>query len=169
MTEQVSALMDDQLDGAECDGCLRRLKDGGELRERWETYHLIGDALRGTPGRGLPAAFAARLAAEPTVLAPRPRAASRPPRTLRYALSAAASVAAVAAVGWMALPFMQPVAPPVAMMPSTPTLAETAPAVVPTPQGVADYVLAHQRYTPRSAMSGAVSYVRSVADDTGNR
>ena len=51
MKEQLSALMDDQLDGAECDGCLRRLKDDEALRADWELYHLIGDAIRGTPAR----------------------------------------------------------------------------------------------------------------------
>ena len=71
MKEQVSALMDGQLGDAECDGCLRRLKDDDELRDDWAVYHLIGDALRGTSARGMPAAFAERLSAEPTVLAPR--------------------------------------------------------------------------------------------------
>lgn len=175
MTEQVSALMDDQLDGEECDGCLRRLKDDAGLRERWETYHLIGDALRGTPGRGLPASFAARLAAEPTVLAPRraPAAVPQPRRTALYALSAAASVVAVTAVAWVALPLVQPPAPPIATITPPPVIAEAppapAPALVPVAQGVADYMLAHQRYSPRAAMTGAVTYVRSVAEDAGRR
>jgi len=172
MTEQVSALMDDQLDGEECEGCLRRLKDDDALRADWEMYHLIGDALRGTPARGLSAAFAARLAAEPTVLAPRAspsRAAAR--RRTWTALSAAASVAAVAAVGWIALPLVRPPAPPVAMVPPAPAVAQVAPAgaLVPVAQGVGDYVLAHQRYAPRSAMAGVLPYVGSVADEGGRR
>jgi sigma-E factor negative regulatory protein RseA len=173
MTEQVSALMDDQLDGAESEGCLRRLKDDDALRADWEVYHLIGDALRGTPARGLPATFAARLAAEPTVLAPRaaaPRAAAR--RRTWTALSAAASVAAVAAVGWMALPLLDAPAPPVAMIqPPLPAVVQAAPAaaIVPVAQGVGDYVLAHQRFAPRSAMAGVLPYVGSAADEGGRR
>lgn len=173
MTEQVSALMDDQLDGEECEGCLRRLKVDDALRADWELYHLIGDALRGTPARGLPATFAERLAAEPTVLAPRPassRIAAR--RRTWTALSAAAGVAAVAAVGWVALPLVQPPAPPVAMVPpAAPAVLPVAPAaaVVPVAQGVGDYVLAHQRFAPRSAMAGVLPYVGSVADEGGER
>jgi sigma-E factor negative regulatory protein RseA len=173
MTEQVSALMDDQLDGAECEGCLRRLKDDDALRADWEVYHLIGDALRGTPGGGLPATFAARLAAEPTVLAPRPassRSAAR--RRTWTALSAAASVAAVAAVGWMALPLLDAPVPPVAMIqPPAPAAVQAAPAavIVPVAQGVGDYVLAHHRFAPRSAMAGVLPYVGSAADEGGRR
>jgi sigma-E factor negative regulatory protein RseA len=172
MTEQVSALMDDQLDGAECDGCLRRLKDDDGLRADWEVYHLIGDALRGTPARGLSTGFAGRLAAEPTVLAP--RAAARGPSPRRkawYALSAAASVAAMAVVGWMAVGVVQPTAPPTAMvqpLPSQPA-GLNPPAIIPVAQGVGDYVLAHQRYSPRAAMAGVMPYVGSMADDAGRR
>lgn len=175
MTEQVSALMDDQIEGAECDGCLRRLKDDESMRADWEVYHLIGDALRGTPARGLATSFAERLAAEPTVLAP--SASARPMSQRRqtwYALSAAASVAAVAVVGWMAVSIVQPPAPPIAMVqPPAPaaSVAAVAPqaAVIPVAQGVGDYVLAHQRYSPRSAMTGVMPYVGSVADDAGRR
>jgi sigma-E factor negative regulatory protein RseA len=173
MKEQLSALMDGQLDDAACDGCLRRLKDDDELRDDWAVYHLIGDALRGTPARAMPGAFTERLSAEPTVLAP--RAAPRRPSARRqawYALSAAASVAAVAAVGWVALPMIQPATAPIAQLPAgTPTTAQVAPVaqIVPVATGVGDYVLAHQRFSPRSAMAGVMPYVGSVADDAGRR
>jgi sigma-E factor negative regulatory protein RseA len=172
MKEQLSALMDDQLDGPECEGCLRRLKDDDALRDDWAVYHLIGDALRGTPARGLPAAFAERLAAEPTVLAPRamPKVVS-PRRKAWYGLSAAASVAAVAAVGWMAVNVGQaPVPgrqPEIAAAPAGSATPVTA--VIPVAQGVGDYVLAHQRYSPRTAMAGVMPYVGSMADDAGRR
>lgn len=173
MKEQVSALMDGQLGDAECDGCLRRLKDDDELRDDWAVYHLIGDSLRGTSARGMPAAFAERLSAEPTVLAP--RAAPRRPSARRqawYALSAAASVAAVAAVGWVALPMLQPGTAQIAQTQTgTPTTAQIAPAaqIVPVATGMGDYVMAHQRFSPRSAMAGVMPYVGSVADDAGRR
>lgn len=175
MKEQLSALMDDQLDGPECDGCLRRLKDDDSLRADWEVYHLIGDALRGTPTRGLPASFAERLAAEPTILAPRamPKTMS-PRRKAWYGMSAAASVAAVAVVGWMAVNVGQaPVpdrGPDIATAPAAPaTPATPVSAVIPVAQGVGDYVLAHQRYSPRTAMAGVMPYVGSMADDAGRR
>lgn len=175
MKEQVSALMDAQLSDPECNGCMARLKSDDELREAWDMYHLIGDALRGHTGAGLPAAFDERLAAEPTVLAPRPDATRQPRRsTTWYALSAAASVAAVAAVGWMALPLLNPSAPPAAVAtvvapPSAPpTMASTA-TPVPIAHGVGDYLLAHQRFSPSSAMAGMAPYARTVSEDGGRR
>jgi hypothetical protein len=47
--------------------------------------------------------------------------------------------------------------------------ASPAAVVVPVAQGVADYVLAHQRFAPRSAMAGGLSYVGSMSDDGGRR
>lgn len=173
MKEQLSALMDGQLEDADCDGCLRRLKDDDDLREDWAVYHLIGDALRGTPSRGLSASFADKLSAEPTVLAPgaAPRRKLSPRRQAWYALSAAASVAAVAAVGWVALPMIQPPGPTIVQGPvTTPTTVQvTAPQIVPVATGVGDYVLAHQRFAPRAAIAGIMPYVGSVADDAARR
>ena len=164
MKERLSALMDEELGGAEADGCLARLAEDDALRETWRVYHLIGDALRGHAGHGLPPAFAQRLAGEPTVLAPR-RAARPAARRTWYALSAAASVAAVALVGWMALPFFEAPAP-IAKAPEVPVIAAVSlpPAVVPPAQGVNDYVLAHQRFSPSSAMGGMTAYVRTVSE-----
>lgn len=163
MKEKLSVLMDDQADRAECDHCLDRLKDDAELRESWELYHLIGDVLRGTNGGALPETFAARLAAEPTVLAPR----SIPERTaphspLRYALPLAASVAAVAFVAWVSLPQLQP-APVLQARTAAPVSVTTTP-VVPVAHGVGDYLMAHQRFSPSSAMSGVAPYVRTVSE-----
>lgn len=44
--EQVSALVDDELEGREREFLLRRLEHDASLRERWESYHLISDAMR---------------------------------------------------------------------------------------------------------------------------
>ncbi len=170
MNEQISALMDDELAGAECDGCMKRLKSDGQLRESWQLYHLIGDALRGSPGGALPANFQARLDAEPTVLAPRRLPAART-QASRYAWSAAASVAAISFVAWMAAPMFDPpvaqtaaVAPLVSPSAAGVQVTPTAVAVVPAAQGVGDYLLVHQRYSPRSAMAGVASYMQTVQD-----
>jgi sigma-E factor negative regulatory protein RseA len=164
MKERLSALMDEELGGAESEGCLDRLDRDGELQDAWRVYHLIGDALRGHAGHGLPPSFADRLAAEPTVLAPR-RAERAAQRNAWYALSAAASVAAVALVGWMALPLFEPPAQ-IASSQTAPAQATVAPppAVVPAAQGVNDYLLAHQRFSPSSVMGGMAPYVRTVSE-----
>jgi len=165
MNERLSALIDDELGKPDTEGCLARLDEDRELRETWSVYHLIGDALRGHAGQGLPPSFAERLAAEPTILAPR-RAVRPAPRTAWYALSAAASVAAVAMVGWMALPLFEP-PERIAASPPGPAVAsaEVKPAAVPAAQGVNDYLLAHQRFSPSSAMGGMAPYVRTVSEE----
>lgn len=161
MKERLSALMDEELGAPEADGCLARLAEDEELRDAWRLYHLIGDSLRGQAGYALPPAFAQRLAGEPTVLAPRRPAARR----TWYALSAAASAAAVALVGWMALPLFDPPAPVARAPAALPVATVVLPAAaVPPAQGVNDYVLAHQCFSPSSAMGGIAPYVRTVSE-----
>jgi sigma-E factor negative regulatory protein RseA len=65
----------------------------------------------------------------------------------------------------MALPLFDPPAP-IVKAPAVPALATVAlpPAVVPAAQGVNDYVLAHQRFSPSSAMGGMAPYVRTVSE-----
>lgn len=123
--ERLSTLMDGEItDAAELDRALRELSredaEGERLAADWSMYHLIGDALRDTPGAGLPrAAFAARLAAEPVVLAPAattPRTAQprRPSRWSRWSLPLAASVAGLMVFGWGASALLTPAAIPAA-------------------------------------------------------
>jgi hypothetical protein len=90
--------MDGELDARAAQRELNRLEPGSELREHWDSYHLIGDALRGEPilSRAFGHRLSERLAGEPTVLAPR-RSVAR--RVTTYALSAAASLSAVAGMG----------------------------------------------------------------------
>jgi len=162
MKETLSAWMDSELSGEQAGPLLPQLKRDAELRRNWDCYHLIGDALRGVHGPDLCAGIRARLDAEPTVLAPQRR---RKPETLRWAaLTVAASAAAVVFVGWIALPGMQQDSPQVAAAPP----AEVKQVVVPAGEGAKDYLLAHQRYSPSSAMQGVAPYVRAVAEQRGS-
>jgi sigma-E factor negative regulatory protein RseA len=170
MKEKLSAMMDDALADGERESCVRRLKEDDDLRTAWDVYHLIGDALRGHTGPHVAERVRERLAVEPTVLAPQRREGVRP-RLAWYPLAAAASVAAVALVGWLALPLFdlqggtgtQTVASVVEPAPAP------VPVLVPPAQGVADYLLAHQRFSPAIAMSGLAPYVRTVAEEAGSR
>jgi sigma-E factor negative regulatory protein RseA len=99
MNERLSALMDGELDGLEADLALRSLKQE-DARGDWESWHLIGDVLRGDHGCSVAARVSQRLTEEPTVFAPRPLLNQQ---ARSVALSAAASVAAVAVVGYLAL------------------------------------------------------------------
>jgi sigma-E factor negative regulatory protein RseA len=151
MKEKISALMDGELDAAEV---IDELRVEGEALDTWRTYHLISDAMRDTRllSPGFTARVAERLAAEPTVLAP----IRKPQPVQRFALAAAAGVAGVALVGWMAFA-PQPQAPvAVAKAP--------APAAIPLSASANDYLLAHQGFSPRVSLQGMAPYVRTVAE-----
>lgn len=161
--ERISALMDGELEDHEAASQVGRLKEDPDLRTAWETYHLIGDAMRGEAGysSGLVVKISAKLAAEPTILAPRPRIQSRNVR--RIALSAAASIGGVALVIWLAL-FDSPFAPQQNLaVNQAPPGAQTQLAATPANGAVNDYLLAHQQFSPSTAMQGVASYVRTVS------
>ena len=170
MNEELSALVDGELQEGQLARHLTSLRDNGEQRAAWDTCHLIGDALRGHIAPEICSRVAIRLAEEPTVLAPRAKA--RGARTLGgWAMSIAAGAAAVALVVWTVLPGMrsdfqiaqQPVAPQQPIAPQMPTAAP------PPAAQVADYLLAHQRYSATSAMQGVAPYVRTVSDERSPR
>lgn len=62
--EQLSALMDDQLEADQLRFLLQGLKDDDQAREKWRRYHVIGEAMRGAPARALEADFSAAVMAE---------------------------------------------------------------------------------------------------------
>ena len=165
MKERLSELMDGELDDKSAAEALQALGSDREAVRTWRTYQLISDAMR--ENRLLSADFAARLAgrlaAEPIVFAPRAlREQSRTQSRTWFALSAAASLAGVALVGWMALapkPQTIPAPTPVAQM-----QPERKPNIVPLPTTANDYLLAHQGFSPRISLQGMAPYARTVAE-----
>jgi len=162
--DKISALMDGELDAHQTDQQLARLKQDAQVRECWDTFHLIGDAMRGERGASssLAARVSERLAQEPTVLAPQRRQSLK--RTTAYALSAAASLSAVALVGWVAINGM------VDPQPAPQVVArKTAPAPAPQPTNhpsegqMNEYLLAHQGFSPSTALQGLAPYIRTVS------
>lgn len=101
MKEQISALIDEELSLGEAEHLYTAMKSGGEAADCWQTYHLIGDVMRGTPTfkANFRSNLMAQLDSEPVVLAPHTR--KRP--EIKAVWSVAASVSAVMFVGWMAL------------------------------------------------------------------
>lgn len=97
-TDWLSELMDGEAAGREQSDSLRRLSQDSQARERWALYHSIGDAMRGDPllSPDFNQAFSARLASEPTVLAPRLRRYAAP-----AAMALAASLAVISVVALM--------------------------------------------------------------------
>ncbi len=145
--EQVSALMDGCLSGAEFEAAMQNT-GSSELRDSWHLYHVIGDALRSSELAACQhdARFVARLGerlklepaparAEPVVMMGIPMVqgahTTQPAANdgvFRWKLVAGlASFAAVAAIGWGALTTLGP-------QPAGPQMAQsTAPAATSRP------------------------------------
>jgi sigma-E factor negative regulatory protein RseA len=165
MKAKISALMDGELERQDAEAALEALGNEGEARDTWRVYHLIGDSMR--DARLLSAGFAARVAGqiaqEPTVLAPA-RAQRRAANAPLWALSAAASLAAVALVGWLAFAPQSQDELQVAKAPPPPqALPAKEVAQVAPPDAADDYLLAHQGYSPRNSLQGLAPYVRTVS------
>jgi sigma-E factor negative regulatory protein RseA len=158
MKERISALMDGELEGRAAEETVDLLRGEGDAAATWRIYHLVSDAMHGQ--RLLSAGFAERvavqLAAEPAPLA----LGALPGRTplQRFTLAAAASIAAVALVAWLAFAPQPQTATPVAQASSP------SPVVVVLPHEANDYLLAHQGFSPRVTLQGMAPYVRTVAE-----
>lgn len=170
MKSKISALIDGELPQYEAGGAFEALRDDGEARDTWRAYHLIGDSMRAAPllSVDFSARVAARLAEEPTVLAPPPVPVRRPMLEQRrwQVLSVAASIAAVAFVSFAY--FSQepvPAAAPVAVVVPQAAPAEAAAQQVAPPEAANDYLLAHQGYSPRNSLQGMAPYVRTVSSE----
>jgi sigma-E factor negative regulatory protein RseA len=170
MKAKISAMMDGELEAHELGEPLSSLAADQEARESWRTYHLISDVLHGDAilAANCTRRVSQRLAQEPALVGPLPGPVHSPERARWFVPSAlAASIAAVAFVGWIALAPQRETAPAVAPAPSlaqAPRVAE--PPRVPVTSATQDYLLAHQAFSPRNSLQGMVPYVRTVSDET---
>jgi len=158
--EEISLLMDGELDAERFDSVCTGLRDT-RCMATWVCYHVIGDALRGGASgsiRGFAEHFHATLEAEPTVLAPRRR-----PAPAAIALAAAATVAAVSLVSWVALTTMPGGDSKAFAALATAKQASAVRAADARPAVENEYVLVHQEYSPTTALQGVRPYLRAVA------
>lgn len=158
MKQNISMLMDGELSNEDAEILIGKFRQTPEARQDWLNYHLIGDALRQPDGlaKDMSAAFFERLHAEPTVLAPQSR---RNDKTEFFAMSAVASIMAMAFLAWISASIsIDPV----------PQQARQAAMAVASGKSAADenmnaYLLAHHEFSPGVDVRGAASYIRTVA------
>lgn len=110
MSEQISALMDDEIAVEDAAHLIASMQSSKQSADVWSQYHLIGDVMRGNQmlSKDFKSNLMRQLDQEPTVLAPKAVQGSvEKTALLKDRLPAkwslAASVAAVMVVGWMAL------------------------------------------------------------------
>lgn len=180
MPHKVSVLMDGELKGEAAQTVISDLRSKEDLRECWAIYHLIGDAMRQTVDlpRDLTPKVSDKLFSEPLILAPRKTAPHR--KAKMFLFSAAASLAAVGVVAWVALQNASntttvpnpsttmaraPMAPtPVSEPQAVAALPAAAASNIPPAGKLNDYMMAHHEFSPATAMQGLTPYARSVAD-----
>lgn len=157
MRQEISALMDGEMYEDQADVFFDRLKRHPEARQDWESYHLIGDALRQPDHicKSFGKSFHEKLQAEPIVFAPHSRTSQR---IRNFALSAVASVMALALVAWLSVQVGSEPAPQVAIV-----QPDNAGAIRPASAQTDDYLMAHQEFSPSADVHGAASYIHAVA------
>ena len=172
MKQNISILMDGELFEDEAASALDQLKRHREAQEEWKTYHLIRDVLRHPDHvrTNISASMQERLQAEPTVLAPR-RVGTH--KVKLFALSAAASVLALTLVAWLSVQVgSQPEAQMAAVRhsPDAAFAARYAPnnlginnGNLAVNNGLNDFLMAHQEFSPSINVQGAAPYIRTVA------
>ena len=146
MTQEISSLMDGELEAHEAERAIRGCCADSEAARTWQEYPLISDVMRG--GRPHPSGTAERVR---TLLESEPAIVARPRRVLettfgRVALAAAASVATIGVVGWIGSQGGQPV--PGAVVAKNPAAPAVQPVVhqrtEPAPD-VQEYLSAHRQ------------------------
>ena len=157
MKQDISSLVDGELDGPEAARVIRSCCASEESKDTWNLYHVIGEAMRGHAPATLDrrTGVCEALGKEPTVLAPRTRVLET---TLgRIALAAAASVATIGVVSWIgtqgAAPGTQPgtvvkaTSPALSIQPvaATTSVPAAAQLVAPPALDVQDYLTAHRQ------------------------
>lgn len=179
MTEQISALLDDELALEDAEHLMAGMQTNGYAGEAWSQYHLIGDVMRGA--NSLSPNFKQNLMSfidlEPTVLSPNAAGTNEPNflneindanvfrakksvTNVSSLWSVAASCAAVTVVGWMVLQSQFGPQGATNMVVQVPIPQQVAKMTVTNEQNVpAEYLMAHQA----SAPSASSYYIQSAS------
>lgn len=159
MKQNISTFMDGELCDEEAEVLLGKIRRDHEARQEWLHYHLIGDVLRQPdyiPG-DMSATFFERLHAEPTVLSPH---SQRRPTSGYFAMSAVASIMAIAFLAWLSVAVNNE---PVIQQARQHSGNMRTVASLPANESINDYLLAHKEFSPSNEVQGAASYIRTVS------
>lgn len=173
MKSKVSELMDGELDTQEAAALITGLKGRDDLRDDWETYHLIGDTLRDSSKLSVDVSqhVSKRLEAEPAIVASyAPKYLPKPFRRKMIGLSVAASLV-IMVTGWLSMhALFQPqsqqtlvadnanvekMTPPIHVIKSSPHANYAYPL---EPEEINDYLYVHGEFSPGTA----TRYLRPV-------
>ena len=182
MKDELSALLDNDLDEATSARALDAVRRDPEQRDRWHTYCVIGDVLRGEREGSMDftSRVMAEIRSEPTLLAPaaRPEPAGRLASNgaLQPLFAIAASVMGVAAVGWVAMSMLGNDQGSASIASLEPSVQFVEQVVLQTPVlAVSDetdphrkFVFVHQAMSGGGPIPGALQYVRTVSADLGD-
>ncbi len=188
MTEQISALADDEIALADAMHLMSSMQPNSPSADAWRQYHMIGDVMRGSDvlSANFKENLMAKLDLEPTVLSPNAAWLNEAKtlseagefseaRSKKQALDVksqsqsnhlpstwaiAASFAAVVVVGWMVLQTqVSNQAEPVLVAKATPQQEPTILASVAEQEIPVEYLMAHQA----SAPSASSYYIQSAS------
>ncbi|MCH9691858.1 MAG: sigma-E factor negative regulatory protein [Gammaproteobacteria bacterium] len=183
MKNEVSALMDGELDNHEAEHAIAILKENDQLREDWEIYHLIGDTIRheSTFSTHHTQYINNEFAAEPTPITSHSSNKHHNRKTAVYAI--AASVAAAIVTTWFGLQNIDQsnhdtntimanqktiTAQPLPAVTSiTAPNINTAPSLLAHPLAPAeidDYLFVHKEFLPGAVTHSQSHYVRPVTN-----
>ena len=191
-SELISALADGQLGGEDFAAALHASRHDDSAVQCWDTYHLIGDALRSPHGaRGADPVFlnrlnrrlaqeaahgSAPLSAQPAVQEPPAPLTSHPGQAandgeFRWKLVAGfASIAAVSAIAWNAAGLLAPAAAPQLAQAPAP---QQQVVVVASPQGpvvrdarLEELLAAHKQLGGTSALQEPSGFLRNATFET---
>lgn len=168
MKQQLSALMDGEVSMDENLHLVKATLQNGELTYSWGTYHMIGDVLRGDHAlkRNITDQTMQRLKNEPIVLAPKRRVmrwVNRP-----YITSMAASVAAVAFVGWAVWQAQGYNVQSPATQTGIQYRQQLADQNSPAAETFGRYMLAHHEYAAGNAMEYSADIQTASYSEAGN-
>lgn len=162
MNDKISTLLDGELERSEAMAAIRHLGSDAARRAVWESYHLIGDVMRGESAdeitrrhRSAEAIFA-RLASEPTVIAPAAMKMLSGQSKTRMALAMAASVVTISAIAVVAMKQQSGVVAPVQAVRQMP-LSVPAGTVAPDNARVNDYLAIHRQFSNPQAFQAVAA------------